>query len=158
LPELTTDPRWSSPDSYNVVERWLLRVLRDERDMVFLRTSARIAFTLFPIVGLLFLSPPWVVALAAVPYIAFLFLTFAARYGLMLHATGHRPIFRKEYRALDHVVPWVFGPFLGHTPTSFAAHHLRMHHAENNMLGDDFANTLDGATGAQLRGWRQAGR
>jgi len=131
----TTDPKWVS-DTYNPVEKLFLRLLKDERDMIFIRTSARIVFFLLPLAALLFASPPRLVAVLTVPYILILFLQFAGRYGLMLHAVGHRPIFRREYRFLEHVIPWGLGPFLGHTPTAFDAHHVFMHHAENNMLAD----------------------
>lgn len=131
----TTDPKWTG-DEYNALERIFLPLMKDERDMIFLRTSAKITFTVWPMVILLFLSPGWLIGLLAVPYIAFVFVFFGGRYGLMLHAVGHRPVFKREYRWLGHYVPWVLGPLLGHTPTSFAAHHMFMHHAENNMLGD----------------------
>lgn len=132
---ITTDPKWHG-DTYSALERFLLPAMKDERDMIFVRTAAQITLTVWPIVLLLFLSPGWVVGLAALPYLAFVFVGFGGRYGLMLHATGHRPTYKREWRFLDYYVPWVLGPLLGHTPTSFNAHHMFMHHAENNMLGD----------------------
>ena len=131
-----TDPSWEKPSAYNGLERLALRVLKDERDLIFIRTMAAITVTVFPVVVLLFLSPDWVIGLAAIPYIGWLFLTFAGRYGLMLHANGHRPIFKRQYQWMGLYVPWVLGFFFGHTPTSFAAHHVGMHHAENNMEAD----------------------
>lgn len=132
----TTDPRWVRPEQYNAFERFFLPLLKDERDLIFPRTAAAITLTVVPMATILFLSPAWLVGLLAVPYLATVFLKFGGRYGLMLHAVGHRPIFKREYRLLEHYVPWCLGPFLGHTPTSFDAHHMWMHHAENNMLGD----------------------
>jgi len=130
-----TDPLWKS-DEYNFAERWVLKLMRDERDMIFVRTATKLSLSVFPLVVILFLSPPWLVACLAVPYLGFVMGVFGARYGLMLHAVGHRPVFKKKYRYLDNYIPWFLGPLLGHTPTSFEAHHVWMHHAENNMLGD----------------------
>ena len=45
-------------------------------------------------------------------------------------------MFPRKYGWLNKYIPWILGPLLGHTPTSFAAHHMAMHHAENNMAGD----------------------
>ena len=132
---VTTDPKWARPARYNLLERAFLPIMRDERDLIFIRTATLITLIVPPLAGLLFLCPPWIVGLAALPYIGFVFLTFGGRFGLMLHAVGHRPIFDRKYKVLQNYIPFVLGPFLGHTPTSFAAHHMWMHHAENNMLG-----------------------
>ena len=59
----------------------------------------------------------------------------------MLHLTSHRPLFKKEYKFLNNFIPWVIGPFFGETPESYFAHHLGMHHAENNMP-DDLSSTM----------------
>jgi fatty acid desaturase len=37
---------------------------------------------------------------------------------------------------LNEVIPWVIGPFFGQTPNTYFAHHLGMHHAEENLAGD----------------------
>lgn len=134
--EKTTDPRWVKPASYSPLERLFLPLLRDERDLIFVRVQALMTVTVLPLgLGMFFLEP-WMIGLVALPYIAFVFLGFGGRYGLMLHATGHRPIYKREYKWMQAYIPWVLGPFLGHTPTSFDAHHMWMHHAENNMFGD----------------------
>ncbi len=136
---ITRDPKWTKPERHSPLERVFLPFMKDERDLIFIRVSAIITVTVLPLAALLFLCPPWVVGLAAVPYLGFIFLNFGGRYGLMVHAVGHRPIFKREYHWMQNYIPWVLGPFLGHTPTSFAAHHMWMHHAENNMLGDGSA-------------------
>ncbi len=121
---------------HNVIERTALPYMRDERDLIFIRVAVSVTAVVPSLALILFLLPPMWVGLLAVPYIGFVFLNFGGRYGLMLHATGHRPMFKREYSQLNHYIPFALGPFLGHTPTSFAAHHMWMHHAENNMLGD----------------------
>jgi fatty acid desaturase len=66
---------------------------------------------------------------------------FLDRYILMLHNTSHRPLFRPRYRWLNLYIPWVLGPFFGETPETYFAHHLGMHHPENN-LEDDLSSTM----------------
>ncbi|MBI2376912.1 MAG: fatty acid desaturase [Deltaproteobacteria bacterium] len=56
------------------------------------------------------------------------------RFILMLHCTSHRALFRD--RRLNLLVPWVVGPFFGQTPESYFAHHMGMHHPENNLVAD----------------------
>jgi fatty acid desaturase len=133
------DPKWVKPERHSVLERAFFPLMKDERDLIFINVSAIMTVTVVPMAALMFLCEPWVVALAALPYIGIVFLNFGGRYGLMLHAVGHRPIFRDEYRFVQNYIPWVLGPLMGHTPTSFEAHHMWMHHAENNMLGDGSA-------------------
>lgn len=135
LPEIR-DPLWVKPDHYGPFERFGLSLLRDERDLIFLKTIVFMVVTIFPAVIGLFASEASLVWKLAVPYLAAVFLLFGGRYGLMLHATGHRPIFKREYAWMQHFITFVLGPLLGHTPTSFEAHHMWMHHAENNMEGD----------------------
>ena len=136
MPVVTTDPKWVKPERYTAYEQFFLKFMKDERDMIFVRTATQITLTLYPLAILLFLSPHWLVGLLALPYLAYVFIGFGGRYGLMLHALGHRPMFKREYNFLDNYVPWALGFFLGHTPTSFKAHHMFMHHAEGNLLGD----------------------
>jgi fatty acid desaturase len=133
----TDDPKWVAPARHNVLERAFLPLMRDERDLIFIRMCGLITATVFPLAAALFiLAEPWMAAAAALPYIGFVFLAFGGRYGLMLHAVGHRSIFLRKHLWIQKYIPWVLGPFLGHTPTSFAAHHMWMHHAENNMHAD----------------------
>ena len=59
----------------------------------------------------------------------------------MLHCTSHRQLFNKRYRFLNYVIPWWAGPFFGQTPETYFAHHIGMHHAEEN-LQDDLSSTM----------------
>jgi len=63
------------------------------------------------------------------------------RFTLMLHCTSHRQLFRSEYGYLNKVVPWFLAPFFGQTPNTYFAHHMAMHHREEN-LEDDLSATL----------------
>lgn len=137
----TTDPRWERPERLSVIEQWMLPKLRDERDLIFVQRSVWMLTTLVPVAVLLYFLPSWLVIVLTPFYLVWAIATFAAPYTLMLHAVCHRVLFRREHGAWNLVIPWVLGPFMGHTPTSFYVHHIGMHHPENN-LEDDLSSTL----------------
>ncbi len=130
-----TDPRWA-PRDYNALEAFAIRMLRDERDLVFVRTAAFMSVAVLPFAAAFLLVPGlfrwWMFPF----YLAVLMPVFMDRYILMLHATSHRPVFKRRFAWLEGWIPWVLGPLFGQTPTSFFVHHVGMHHAENNLLGD----------------------
>ncbi|MFT5460494.1 MAG: fatty acid desaturase [Myxococcota bacterium] len=130
------DPRDAGPLASNAVGRWFAARLRDPRDVYFVRRAAPVALVLWSGAAALFLlSPPWYFGLA---YLAAM-LFFLGPFTLMLHATCHRPLFKRQHRLLEAVIPWLIGPFLGHTPGSFFVHHMGMHHPENNCQDDQSA-------------------
>lgn len=137
----TTDPRWVRPERLTAFERYFVRRLCDERDLIFVHRARWMLLTLVPLALSVFLLPSWLVGVVALPFLAILFKGYAAPYTLMLHAVCHRTLFKKQYRGWNHVIPWMIGPFVGHTPTSFYVHHMGMHHPENN-LEDDLSSTL----------------
>jgi hypothetical protein len=63
--------------------------------------------------------------------------TYKGPFGLMLHCSSHRPLFRKEVAPLNYLIPWVLAPFFGQSPETYFAHHVGMHHVENNMEDDE---------------------
>ncbi|MBK8338632.1 MAG: fatty acid desaturase [Flavobacteriales bacterium] len=134
-----TDPVYVQPAHWSAVDRFFLKLIRDERDLPFVHLSIRITLTLIPLGVLLFLPfvQGWWWALAAVAYQWLNNATFKGPFGLMLHCTSHRPLFKKEYEYLNHYIPWVLAPFFGHSPETYFAHHIGMHHAENNLEDDD---------------------
>lgn len=134
-----TDPLGPDPGPRNAVERWLVRHLRDPRDLVFVRVAVALACLVWPVSALLYAGVlPAVVGLVWLPT---LFVVGAGRFTLLLHAVCHRPLFRRERAAWEHAIPWLLGPFFGHTPHSFYVHHIGMHHPENNEA-EDLSSTL----------------
>jgi hypothetical protein len=59
----------------------------------------------------------------------------------MLHNTSHRKLFRSEWSFFNHYIPMVLGPLFGQSPGTYYAHHVGMHHPENN-LEDDLSSTM----------------
>lgn len=125
--------------------RLALRMIRDPRDLPFVHLMVACAVTialglsLFPLSKLV-LTGPWFWA-AAVAYLLIWALWTLDRFILMLHCTSHRILFRREYKALNQVIPWLLGPFFGETPQTYFCHHMGMHHPENN-LHRDLSTTL----------------
>lgn len=118
---------------------WARSLVNDPRDVEFV--ALMVQCSAFVACGVaLFFSGPWLWYLAPV-YWAVLVAGLLDRFTLMLHCTSHRPLFRPKYRALNQVIPWVLGPFFGQTPDTYFAHHMGMHHAEEN-LEQDLSSTM----------------
>lgn len=123
----------------NALDRLALKLVRDPRDRPFVILSVQL-FAFSAAATAVIISPlfSWWLAIA---YWAVLFGLLSAPYTLMLHNTSHRRLYRREYRALNLKIPWVLGPFYGQTPDTYAAHHIGMHHPENNEE-DDLSSTM----------------
>lgn len=109
-------------------------LLNDERDLPFIRLMICAALWLVPAVALLYLQYRWWMTPL---YLAVTLGYFFPPFTLMLHCTSHRQLFRKQYAWMNELIPWVYSPFLGQTPCTYAAHHMGMHHPENNLWDDD---------------------
>jgi fatty acid desaturase len=130
-----TDPVYKEKPSFNFIERFFISILNDKRDLAFIKLCGIILFTTIPFSIYLFIPGNlnwWLVLI----YYAFNFSLLTGSFILMLHLTSHRPLFKREYKFLNNIIPWVIGPFFGETPESYFAHHLGMHHAEENMPAD----------------------
>lgn len=137
----TTDPRWIRPTRYGWLDQAMLRVLRDERDLLFMQVLTALTVVLIPFLVVLFVAPTWLTLLLAAPYWVTVYVGFGGRYMLLLHALCHRPAFRREFGWLNSYAMWFIGPLFGSTPTSFFVHHMGMHHPENN-LEHDLSSTM----------------
>lgn len=141
--EPLTDPVYSEPARFSVIDRFFIKLLRDKRDLPFVHLTLKISFTLIPIAVLLYLpeinNTIWWIA--AITYLVLNNFVFKGPYGLMLHCTSHRIFFKKKYNILNKYLPWVVGPFFGQSPETYYAHHIGMHHPENNLT-DDISSTM----------------
>lgn len=86
-------------------------------------------------VGLFLVRGPWFWWLVPAYGVA-LFAGLVDRFTLMLHCTSHRQLFKPRYAFANQIIPWVLSPFLGQTPETYFAHHMGMHHVEENLEGD----------------------
>ncbi len=135
-----TDPREPVINPDSAFTRLALRFIRDARDIPFLKLGALQSVTLVPF-AVFFYLPGRFSWLLALPYWALTFAVFLAPYTLMLHNTSHRKLFRSEYSLLNQYIPSVLGPLFGQSPGTYFAHHVGMHHPENN-LEQDLSSTM----------------
>ncbi len=138
------DPTFVAKNRYSWWEKSALRFIRDERDLPFIPLMFKITITLIPLAVLLYIPglPAWAWWLAAAAYFVINNFVYKGPFGLMLHCTSHRPFFKKEYDWMNKYIPWVLAPFFGNTPETYYAHHIGMHHAENN-LEEDISSTME---------------
>jgi fatty acid desaturase len=132
-----SDPTYAAGE-VRPLERLALRFINDVRDVPFLRLMAVLTMTVATTGVWLFVGGfrYWLAGVHLV-----LVLWFLGPYILMLHNTSHRRLFKTRWRYLNLYIPWVLGPFFGESPETYFAHHVGMHHPENN-LDDDVSSTL----------------
>jgi len=134
-----TDPIYKEK-KHSQIDKWFLKAINDERDLPFIYLIIKLFVVIAP--TLVFFYWPgmfewkWAIAYYVIQ-LAFLTGPFI----LMLHNTSHRMLFKKNVEFLNNIIPWFLGPFFGQTPESYFAHHIGMHHPENN-LADDHSSTL----------------
>jgi hypothetical protein len=133
LPALT-DPITVPVYKDSALSRWCKRSLYDPRDEVFVRLTLKMAVLFSALMVALAWRFSW--PLAIVYGVAWGW--FAPPVILMLHNTMHRPFF-KQPRWLERVHPYLMS-FLFGIPTGYMAHHVGMHHVENNV-GEDLSAT-----------------
>jgi fatty acid desaturase len=138
-----TDPVYIEPKKFSRYERFWLKYINDKRDLPFIHLLTAIHILVIPLA--VFLYTPvlngWYWWLAYIPYFYLANLYFKGSFGLMLHCIVHRKLFKKGYTWLYNWIIWGVCPFFGHTPETYFAHHMGMHHVENN-LPDDASSTL----------------
>lgn len=136
----TTDPEFVAKSEHNFFDRFFLQYIIDVRDLPFIHLCLKMVFFIFPFVTVLYnptLFNWWLAAIYLVVIIGY----FLGPFILMLHNTSHRPLFKSDYKVLNNFIPWVLGPFMGESPETYFAHHMGMHHVENNME-NDLSSTL----------------
>ncbi len=133
-----TDPVFTE-HTYSATDRFFLKLIRDKRDLPFIYLTLKITFTLIPLAVLMYLPGVngWLFAGLALAYHYLNNISFKGPFGLMLHCTSHRAFFKKEYQWLNEYLPWVISPFFGNSPGAYYAHHVGMHHPENNLEEDE---------------------
>ncbi|MCB0770386.1 MAG: fatty acid desaturase [Flavobacteriales bacterium] len=138
LPKIT-DPVYDPTRAHTAWDRFFLRFLRDPRDLPFPYLTLKVALLMLPLAVLLYMPfvRGWLWGLIAVVYFYLNNITFKGPFGLMMHCSTHRPLYRDAYGALNHIIPWFIAPFFGQSPETYRAHHVGMHHTENNLENDE---------------------
>jgi hypothetical protein len=123
MKELTTitDPVYVRPDRYTAFDKFLLSLIRDERDLPFVHVTLKISLIMVPL-GILIYFVPFGTVLWWGLVVAYYYVNnfmFKGPFGLMLHCTSHRKCFKQKYQLLNHYLPWVISPFFGQSPETY---------------------------------------
>jgi hypothetical protein len=129
-----SDPTVTPRETLTPSETLALRFIHDRRDIPFLSLMAVLSATVLP-TGVALFWPGGFAWWLAVGHTA-LVVYFIGPFVLMLHNTSHRSLFRRRWAWMNWIIPWVIGPFFGESPETYFAHHVGMHHAENNLAAD----------------------
>jgi hypothetical protein len=135
-----TDPVFHAPERQSSIDRMAARMINDERDVPFVKLMVMLTFIVFPAAAYFYIAPtfPW---WAGALYLILVLGVLLGPYILMLHNTSHRVLWKPGYAWLKGYIPNVLGPFFGETPNTYYAHHIGMHHPENNLY-DDLSSTM----------------
>ncbi len=138
------DPTYTPSDAPGLRERTALRFINDPRDTPFLGLIALLLATVVASGVLLYVPGVfrWWLGIAHVALVGY----FLGPFILMLHNTSHRRFFKRSWAWMNYFIPWVIGPFFGESPETYFAHHVGMHHPENNLEGGHQLD--DGGTAA----------
>jgi len=124
----------------NILDRFLLFFLNDERDLPIAYLILKISLTMLPMAAFLIIGNPYSgdinIAYAISAAYLGLMVFFFAPYVLMLHNVSHRRLFKQKFSLFNYWPTSVLGLFFGQTPFSYYAHHVGMHHSENNLYTD----------------------
>ena len=133
------DPTHRPSERVGLFVRLASHFVCDPRDVAFIQLGALQSAIVIPTGLALFLPGPFHWWLAAVHLAIVLY--WIAPFVLMLHNTSHRRLFKRPWSWLNYYIPWVLGPFFGESPETYFAHHIGMHHPENN-LEEDLSSTM----------------
>jgi len=134
-----TDPTAETMGKPGVLWRPFLKLIRDERDLPFVKLALWLTLVFVPLAIYLFTPGNFNWWLVGVYWMAYAW--YLGPYVLMLHNTSHRTLFKPDYALLNKYIPWVVGPFVGMSPDTYFVHHMQMHHVDDN-LPDDLSSTM----------------
>jgi fatty acid desaturase len=144
LSSTTTDPVYLPKTNYSFYEKFWLRLMNDKRDLPFIYLLTKIHLLVLPVAVLLFTNvfTGWVWWAVAVPYFYVSQFYFKGPFGLMFHCLCHRKLLKAPWqKPFYNYTTWIICPLFGHAPEGYFAHHMGMHHIENN-LPDDTSSTM----------------
>jgi hypothetical protein len=120
------------------VDSYLLRFIKDKRDLPFLHLLISIHVFVVPVAILLFtpLLQGWWWWALAIPYFYVSQLYFKGPFGLMLHCLCHRKTWKPAYNSIQKYILWFLCPLFGHLGEGYYSHHIGMHHIVGNMPED----------------------
>ena len=132
------DPVYVPKEQFNPYERFWLKMMNDKRDLPFVYLITKLHLLVIPFAVFLFTDIlsgfAWWIAALVYTYISKFY--FKGRFGLFYHCICHRKMFKRNYQWLHTYITWALCPLFGNSPESYFAHHMGMHHVENNTEED----------------------
>ncbi|MGB0562614.1 MAG: fatty acid desaturase family protein [Spirulinaceae cyanobacterium] len=131
------------------ISQWITEHLlkRKEADNIFIvYVMINVLLTTVPFaIGLYWLEgsiPNLVLSALGIGYVLFNLLGQARSFILGLHYSTHTPIFNQKWGFLNHVNTSILSNFFGMPLWTYYAHHIAMHHSENNVIPHDVSSTM----------------
>jgi fatty acid desaturase len=131
------------------VSQWLtINTLKgkEENNIFIVYVMVNILLTTIPLaIGLYLLEgklPDIVTSILGLGYVIFNIVTHSRSFILALHYSTHKPIFNRKWKWLNHINTTILCNFFGIPLWTYYAHHVAMHHCENNVLPHDVSSTM----------------
>jgi fatty acid desaturase len=132
-----------------LINQWIIRTLlkrNSEENMPILYVMVNIVLTMVPWAIALFALEGKIPAVILLPlgatYVYVLLTVYARSFILGLHYSTHVPIFNKRWKSLKHISGNLLCMLFGIPPLMYYAHHIAMHHSENNITPYDLSSTM----------------
>jgi fatty acid desaturase len=131
------------------ISQWLiLNTLKGkEKNNIFIvYVMANVLLTTVPLAIALFLLegklPDALTSGLGIAYVIFNLKVQARSFILALHYAVHTPIFNQKWKFLKHINTSILCNFFGMPLWTYYAHHIAMHHCEDNIMPDDLSSTM----------------
>mmetsp|Transcript_15322 Transcript_15322/g.37908 ORF Transcript_15322/g.37908 Transcript_15322/m.37908 type:complete len:406 (-) Transcript_15322:3178-4395(-) len=134
------------------ISKWVVRnMLKNEQSehLTIFYVMVNVMVTTVPAACLLFyldghqsLIDKTLLKLLGTLYVVLNLKTFARSFILALHYSTHTPIFNQRWRLLNYMNATVLCNLFGMPLLTYYAHHVAMHHRENNVIPHDVSSTM----------------
>ena len=131
------------------VGRWITKHMlrgREAKNLTIVFVMVNVLLTTVPLALLQFYLegwvPLWVSCVVGVAYVAFTMRANARSFILALHYSTHSPVFTRRWNGLRHLNSSLICNFFGIPLWCYYAHHVAMHHDENNLMPHDVSSTM----------------
>ncbi|MCB1122450.1 MAG: fatty acid desaturase, partial [Verrucomicrobiae bacterium] len=131
---------------------------REAKNLTMVYVMVNVLLTTVPMAILQFylegLVPLWTSCVLGIAYITFTLRMNARSFILALHFSTHSPVFRRKWNGLRHLNSSLICNFFGIPIWCYYAHHVVMHHDENNLMPHDVSSTMPYRRDSRLDHWR----
>jgi len=146
LEQCRNEPLFTLP---NPVSKWLISNTlkgKEENNITVVYVMTSILLTTIPLaISLFFLEgklPDIFISFLGLCYVLFNLFVHARSFILAVHYSTHTPIFNRKWKFLNYISTSILCNFFGMPLWTYYAHHIAMHHCENNMSPHDVSSTM----------------